>query len=49
MSKIEADLKQADWKANNHIPTYAVIDVMAKLRQMPFQDFFNYQSPQWSY
>ena len=28
-----------DWKANNHLPTQAVIDVMAKFRQMPFQDF----------
>ena len=39
VSKIEADLQPADWKANNHLPTHAVIDVMAKLRQMPFQEF----------
>ena len=38
MSKIEADLQLVDWRANNHLPTQAVIDVMEKLRQMPFQD-----------
>ena len=39
VSKIEADLQPVDWRANNHLPTHAVIDVMEKLRQMHFQDF----------
>ena len=39
VSKIESELDLTDWKTNSHIETHVVVDVMAKMRQMPIGDF----------
>ena len=39
VSKIESELDLTDWKANSHIETHVVVDVTAKMRQMPIGDF----------